>query len=209
MKPEQINQVRHFPPKLVLSREENFKRKIPSKRKVLSLISLNHTIIYHMSLVLIKLGLIQVRKVSSQISLCSLYMPIRDDAFRLNSVFAKERRPLNKNFHKNGNCRTGLAYVDCTGLSGTTPDAYALSSVFPGRGSNASALSLPPMVSVSLSKRNTTETFFWSGGIRLWAQELRVPCRGKTNCIFRFLYWSFVNILICRSQMYCENISIF
>ena len=50
-----------------------------------------------MSRVLRKLGIMQVRKVSSQISLCRPNRLIRDDTFRLNWIFAKERLPLNEN----------------------------------------------------------------------------------------------------------------
>ena len=140
----------------------------------------NHTIIVHMSPMLRKPGLMQVRTISSKISLCSLYMLIRDDAFSINRIFAKEEPRFNKNFHKSGKCRPRLAYVDCTGLSGMTPYAHSLSSVFPERGSNAFAFSLPSMLSVQLSMRNTTETcvsflFFWAGDMGLWERKLRAP----------------------------------
>ena len=71
-----------------------------------------------MSCVLRKLGIMHVRKVSSQNSLCSLHRLIRDDTFRLNWIFAKKRLHLNKKCHKSGKCRPWLACVDCT--SGTS-----------------------------------------------------------------------------------------
>ncbi|KAH3814357.1 hypothetical protein DPMN_142853 [Dreissena polymorpha] len=40
-----------------------------------------------------KLGLMHVRKVSSQISLCSLHRLIRDDSFRLNLIVGKDGHP--------------------------------------------------------------------------------------------------------------------
>ena len=49
-----------------------------------------------LSHVLRKLGLMHVRKVSSQISLCSPHRLIRDDTFRLNWIFAKKRLHLNE-----------------------------------------------------------------------------------------------------------------
>ena len=58
----------------------------------------------NMCRVLRKLGIMHVRKVSSQISLCSPHRLIRDDTFRLNWIFAKKRHHLNEKFHKSGNC---------------------------------------------------------------------------------------------------------
>ena len=58
--------------------------------------------------VLRKLGKMLVRKVSSQISLCSLHRLTRDDTFCLNWIFAKKRHHLNEKFHKSGNCRPWL-----------------------------------------------------------------------------------------------------
>ena len=46
--------------------------------------------------VLRKLGIMHVRKVSSQISLCSPHRLIRDDTFRLNWIYAKKRQHLNE-----------------------------------------------------------------------------------------------------------------
>ncbi|KAH3857003.1 hypothetical protein DPMN_099600 [Dreissena polymorpha] len=46
-----------------------------------------------LSLVLRKLGLMHVRKVSSEISLCSPHRLFRDDTFRLNLIFSKEGLP--------------------------------------------------------------------------------------------------------------------
>ncbi|KAH3889499.1 hypothetical protein DPMN_013556 [Dreissena polymorpha] len=48
---------------------------------------------FELCLVLRKLGLMHVRKVSSQISLCSPHRLIRDDTFRLNLFFGKEGLP--------------------------------------------------------------------------------------------------------------------
>ena len=53
-----------------------------------------------MSHVLRKLDKMHVRKVSSQISLCSPHRLIQDDTFRLNWIFAKKRHHVNEKFHK-------------------------------------------------------------------------------------------------------------
>jgi hypothetical protein len=44
-----------------------------------------------------KLDIMHVRKVSSQISLCSPHRLIRDDTFRLNWIFSKKRLHFNEN----------------------------------------------------------------------------------------------------------------
>ena len=49
--------------------------------------------------VLRKLGIMHVRKVSSQISLCSSHKVIKDDTFCLNWIFAKKRLHLKENCH--------------------------------------------------------------------------------------------------------------
>ena len=56
-----------------------------------------------MCFVLRKLGLMHVRKVSSQISMCIPHRLIRDGAFRLNKIFGKKGHPLNQKYHKAGN----------------------------------------------------------------------------------------------------------
>ena len=75
----------------------------------------NHATVNQVCRVLRKLGIMLVRKVSSQISLCSPHRLIRVDTFRLNLIFAKMRHYLNEKFHKSGNCRPWLACADCTG----------------------------------------------------------------------------------------------
>ena len=57
--------------------------------------------------VLRKLGKMHVRKVSSQISMCSRHRLIWDDTFGLNWIFTKKRHHLNEKFHKSVNCCTG------------------------------------------------------------------------------------------------------
>jgi hypothetical protein len=47
-----------------------------------------------------KLGLIYVRKLPPQISLCSPHRLIRDNTFRLNWIFAKKRLSLNEKYNK-------------------------------------------------------------------------------------------------------------
>jgi len=60
--------------------------------------------------VLRKLGIMLVRKVSSQISRL-----IRDDTLRLNWIFANKRLHLKEKCHKSGKCCPWLACADCTG----------------------------------------------------------------------------------------------
>ena len=50
-------------------------------------------------------GLMHVRKMSSQISLCSPLRMIRDDIFRLNRISAKKRLLLIIKYHKSGKCQ--------------------------------------------------------------------------------------------------------
>ncbi len=54
----------------------------------------------HMSRVMRKLDIMNVRIVSFQISLCSPHRLIRDESFRPNWIFAKKRHHLNEKFHK-------------------------------------------------------------------------------------------------------------
>ena len=62
-----------------------------------------------------KMGIMHVRKGSSQISLCSPHRLIRDDTFRLNWIFAKKKHQFNEKFNKSVNCRPWLACADFTG----------------------------------------------------------------------------------------------
>ena len=58
----------------------------------------------NMCRVLRKLGKMHVCKVSSQICLRSPHRLIRDDTFRPNWIFAKNRHHLNEKYNKRGNC---------------------------------------------------------------------------------------------------------
>jgi len=60
---------------------------------------------YYLCRVLRKLGIMHVRKVSSQISLLSSHRLIRDDTFRQKLIFAKKGLHFNKKCHKSGKCR--------------------------------------------------------------------------------------------------------
>jgi hypothetical protein len=80
----------------------------------------------YLSRALWKGGLRHVRKVSSQISLCSLHRQIRDHTFHLNWIFPKKRLSLTGKYHKSEKCRPWLACAKYTGLSETTLYAHVL-----------------------------------------------------------------------------------
>jgi len=73
------------------------------------------TRIHYMGLVLRKLGLMHVRKVSSNISLCSLDRLIRDDTLRFFGIFSFKEVPSYRKSSFGGKCRPWLACADCTG----------------------------------------------------------------------------------------------
>ena len=88
-------------------------------------ISINICVIVNVSHVLWKLGIMNICKVSTQISLCSPRMLIRDDTFRLHQISVQKRPLLNKQLNKSGKYRP---------WSGATLYTHALSSVFIERG---------------------------------------------------------------------------
>jgi len=73
------------------------------------------TRIHYMGLFLRKLGLMHVRNVSSEISLCSLDMLIRDDTLRCFGIFSFKEVPSYRKSSFGSKCRPWLACADCTG----------------------------------------------------------------------------------------------
>ena len=60
---------------------------------------------YYLSRVLRNLGLMHVRKVSSQISLCRPHNLFRDDTFRFSSIFIFKEVPHYRKSSLGGKCR--------------------------------------------------------------------------------------------------------